>query len=139
MKRYILDTNALSALINHLHGVDVRVRDAKRRGARVGTCIPVIGELFYGLELSASRDENLKRARAGLRQVILWPFDLDAGKEFGRLRAELRRLGRPMQIVDMQLAAIALTLGNCTVVTTDTDLAAVPGLRTENWAAAPTA
>jgi tRNA(fMet)-specific endonuclease VapC len=31
------------------------------------------------------------------------------------------------------LAAIALTLGNCVVVTTDTDLAAVPGLRTENW------
>ena len=35
----------------------------------------------------------------------------------------------------IQLAAIALTLGNCTVVTTDSDLAAVPGLRTENWAA----
>jgi tRNA(fMet)-specific endonuclease VapC len=39
-----------------------------------------------------------------------------------------------MQIVDMQLAAIALSLGNCTVVTTDSDLAAVPGLSVENWA-----
>jgi tRNA(fMet)-specific endonuclease VapC len=40
-----------------------------------------------------------------------------------------------MQQVDVMIAAIALTLGNCTVVTTDTDLDAVPGLDTENWAA----
>src|SRR5262245_32363780 len=137
MKRYIPHTNALSAFINHLHGVDLRVRDAKRRGDRIGTCVPVIGELFYGLELSASREVNLRRAKAGLRQVTLWPFDLATGEEFGRINAELHRIGRPMQIVDMQLAAIALTLGTCTVITTDTDLAAVPGLRTENWVTPP--
>jgi tRNA(fMet)-specific endonuclease VapC len=34
----------------------------------------------------------------------------------------------------MQLAAVALTLGDCTVVTSDTDLAAVPGLVLESWA-----
>jgi len=136
MKRCILDTNALSAAINRLHGVDVRVRDAKRRGDRIGTCVPVVGELYYGLELSTSRDENLKRARAGIRQLTVWPFDLAAGAEFGRLRAELRRIGRTMQVVDVQLAAIALTLGDCTVVTTDSDLSAVPGLRVENWTTA---
>jgi tRNA(fMet)-specific endonuclease VapC len=32
------------------------------------------------------------------------------------------------------IAAIALTLGNCTVVTMDADLAAVPGLTIESWA-----
>jgi predicted nucleic acid-binding protein len=36
---------------------------------------------------------------------------------------------------DMMIAAIALALGNCTVVTMDTDLSAVPGLTVENWAA----
>lgn len=34
----------------------------------------------------------------------------------------------------MMLAAIALTLRNCSVVSTDSDLAAVPGLAVENWA-----
>jgi len=33
----------------------------------------------------------------------------------------------------MQIAAIARTLGNCTVVTKDSDLEAVPGLVVENW------
>jgi tRNA(fMet)-specific endonuclease VapC len=49
--------------------------------------------------------------------------------------AELRRVGRPMQQVDMQIAAVARTLGNCTVVSGDGDLSAVPGLRVENWSA----
>jgi tRNA(fMet)-specific endonuclease VapC len=39
-----------------------------------------------------------------------------------------------MQAIDIQIAAIALSLGNCTVVTTDTDLSAVAGLSVENWA-----
>jgi tRNA(fMet)-specific endonuclease VapC len=40
-----------------------------------------------------------------------------------------------MQQIDIQVAAIALSLGNCTVVSSDSDLAAVPGLTVENWAA----
>ena len=52
----------------------------------------------------------------------------------GRIAAELRRVGRPIGQNDMMIAAIALTLGNCTVVTTDGDLSAVPGLTVENWA-----
>jgi tRNA(fMet)-specific endonuclease VapC len=42
-----------------------------------------------------------------------------------------------MQQIDIQIAAIALSLGNCTVVTADSDLAAIPGLRVENWASGP--
>jgi tRNA(fMet)-specific endonuclease VapC len=40
-----------------------------------------------------------------------------------------------MQQIDIQIAAIALALGNRIVVSTDSDLSAVPGLRTENWTA----
>lgn len=40
-----------------------------------------------------------------------------------------------MQAVDIMIAATALTLGGCVVVSKDTDLAAVPGLTVENWAA----
>ncbi len=36
--------------------------------------------------------------------------------------------------IDIMIAAIARTLGDCTVVTTDSDLAAIPGLAVENWA-----
>ena len=39
-----------------------------------------------------------------------------------------------MQQVNIQVAAIALTLSQCIVVSEDTDLFAVPGLTVENWA-----
>ncbi len=48
--------------------------------------------------------------------------------------AQLRDGGRVMQQVDLQIAPIALTLGQCTVVSEDSDLTFVPGLRVENWA-----
>jgi tRNA(fMet)-specific endonuclease VapC len=93
----------------------------------------VIAELFYGLELSSTRAENTVRLERGLSQIRSWPFDRQAAREYGRLAAELKRRGRKMQVVDMMIAAIALTLPDCTVVTTDSDLSAVPGLAVENW------
>lgn len=54
--------------------------------------------------------------------------------EYGRLAAELRRRGRTMQQIDVQIAAVALTLADCTVVSKDGDLLDVPGLAVENWA-----
>lgn len=134
-RRYLLDTGIAGDFIYDRRGVVRKVADARLRGAVVGTCYPVVGELYFGAENSATRARNLIATRVGLSGLRTWPFDRAAAEEFGRLAALLQRTGRPMQVVDVQLAAIALTLGNCTVVTTDTDLSAVPGLAVENWAA----
>jgi tRNA(fMet)-specific endonuclease VapC len=112
-----------------------RARKETAIGNRVGICVPVLGELHYGVQWSVTRDRNLQRLINGVSALTIWPFTEDAAKEFGRLAAEMRRRGRPMQQIDLQIAAIALTLGNCTVVTTDSDFSAVPALSVENWAA----
>ena len=104
------------------------------RGNRVWIGIPVLAELVYGIEQSTSRDRNMQRLRTTLPAWKVWPFDDKAAFEYGRLAAELKRIGRPMQQVDIMIAAITFSLGNCSVVTADTDLAAVPGLTVENWA-----
>lgn len=135
MNRYLIDTGIAGDFINNRHGVRARVQDEVRRGNRVGICTPVLGELYYGAENSASRDRSLQLLAIALGTLRVWPFTNEAAEQFGRLAAELRRIGRPMQQIDIQIAAIAFTLGNGTVVTTDSDLSAVPGLRTENWAA----
>jgi tRNA(fMet)-specific endonuclease VapC len=134
-RRYLLDTNAVGDLLNRRRGVDVKARAIRQTGAIIGTCEPVVGELFFGAENSASRDASIHQLRLGLRAIRAWPFDRRASEEFGRLHVVLRRAGRSMQVVDVQLAAVALALGDCTVVTTDTDLKAVPGLAVEDWTA----
>lgn len=134
MRRYLLDTNMAGDLIEKAGGVPERVRDARRSGAKIGIGIPVLAELYYGIEFSASRDKNLERLRHCLATLTIWPFDERAAGEFGRLRADLRRRGRPMQVVDIMIAAIAISMGNCTVVSSDSDLAAIPGVTVVNWA-----
>jgi tRNA(fMet)-specific endonuclease VapC len=133
MRRFLLDTNSAGDLIEKRGPVPDRARDARRRGGRIGIGIPVLAELYYGVEFSSTRDKNLQRLQRALAGLTVWPFDEKAAAEFGRLRAELRRLGRPMQVIDIMIAAVALSLGNCTVVSADSDLAAVPGLTVENW------
>jgi tRNA(fMet)-specific endonuclease VapC len=134
MTRYLLDTNMMGHFIHRSRGVDAQVQSARERGAIIGTCMPVLAELFYGIELSASREINRPRLMRGLDKIRCWPFDRKAAEEYGRIAAELRRTGRPMQQIDIMIAAIALSLGNCTVVSGDSDLAAVPGLTVEHWA-----
>ena len=134
MRRYLLDTGIAQDFIVDRRGVRARVDAARKQGGRIGICVPVLGELWSGVECSESREKNLKNLRHGLSRLTMWPYDEKAAAEFGRIFAELRRLGRPIQQIDMQIAAIAFSLGNCTVVSSDDDMNAVPGLAVENWA-----
>jgi tRNA(fMet)-specific endonuclease VapC len=68
-------------------------------------------------------------------------FLLDTGpaQKFVNKDPAIRRFGERLRS-DVSVAtslAIALTLGDCTVVTFDSDLAAVPGLSVENWQDSP--
>jgi tRNA(fMet)-specific endonuclease VapC len=94
----------------------------------------VLAELAYRVEGGPNRDRNLQRLQLALASWKLWPVTEESAFVYGRIASELRRIGRPIGQNDMMIAAIALTLGNCTVVTMDTDLSAVPGLAVENWA-----
>jgi tRNA(fMet)-specific endonuclease VapC len=94
-----------------------------------------LGELWSGVECSQTRERNLQWLRHGLSRLLLWPYDQRAAEEFGRVFSQLKQMGRPMQQIDIQIAAIAMTLGDCIVVSGDSDLAAIPGLSVEDWTA----
>src|SRR5207253_5983393 len=111
-----------------------RAREEVARGNRIGIAIVVLAELRFGIDLSATRERNLQRLAAALPSLTVWPFTEDAAAEYGRIAADLRRNGRPMRTMDIMIAATALSLGNCTVVSKDSDLSAVAGLKVENWA-----
>jgi tRNA(fMet)-specific endonuclease VapC len=130
----LLDTCAIGDLVNRRKGLDERARSARMEGAKVGTCIPVLGALFFGIKCSQTRDENRARLIRAIAGLPFWPYTRAASEEYGQIAAQLRRVGRTMQPVDMQVAAIALKLSQCIVVSEDTDLLAVAGLNVENWA-----
>jgi tRNA(fMet)-specific endonuclease VapC len=122
MKRYLLDTGSAADCIFRRRGVDQRVKQARKEGGKIGIAIPVLAELLAGVEFSATRERNLEIVNRNLRLFRLWPFTVEAAREYARLYAGLRRSGINIQQVDMMVAAIARTLGDCTVVSADTDL-----------------
>ncbi|MBX9579462.1 MAG: type II toxin-antitoxin system VapC family toxin [Gemmataceae bacterium] len=124
----------MSDAINGRRGVDRRVRQARLAGHQVGVAVPALAELLGGVEASDTRDRNRPVVERAVRLYKRWPFFEDAAREYARLYGLLRRGGRTVPPIDLQIAAIARTLGDCTVVTVDGDFSAIPGLKVENWA-----
>jgi tRNA(fMet)-specific endonuclease VapC len=133
VNRFLLDTGIASDYINRRHGVYERAREEVTRGNAVGIGLPVLAELAAGVEHSASRDRNMKSLKVALTSLKLWPLDQGAAFEYGLIYAELARMGRPIGIADMLIAALGRTLPKWIVVSADGDYDAVPGLKVENW------
>jgi tRNA(fMet)-specific endonuclease VapC len=102
MTRFLLDSGIASDYIDRRNGVYDRARAETQKGNRVGTAVPVLAELVAGIERSRSRDRNLQALRLALNALRLWPFDEASAFEYGRLHAELQRIGRPMQVIDIR-------------------------------------
>jgi predicted nucleic acid-binding protein len=56
MPLYLLDTNHPSAALNADAGLRERLRDARLRGDRVGTCVPALCELQAGIAMTKRRE-----------------------------------------------------------------------------------
>jgi tRNA(fMet)-specific endonuclease VapC len=134
MTRYLLDTGIAGLYFDRKRGVYERAEAEIAKGNRIGIAGPVLAELAFRAEGSPKRDRNIARLHQALDVWKLWLVTIEAAFEYGRLALTLKKIGRPIGQNDITIAAIALTLGNCTVVTTDSELSAVPGLSVENWA-----
>ena len=133
MKRYLLDTGIASDVVYRRGAVTQRAKKVRDAGGIVGIATPVLAELLFGAEYCHAPHENRQRIIRAVAKWPVWTFDRAAAAKYGELAAELKRRGRPMQQNDIQIAAIALTLGDCVVVSKDGDLSAVPGLTVEDW------
>jgi tRNA(fMet)-specific endonuclease VapC len=127
---YLLDTNILSAMIRDPAGpVAVRFRTIQERCA---TSVLVAAELRYGL--SRRSDQRLeRRIEEMLERLPVLAFEAPGDVHYGRIRADLERIGRPIRSNDYWIAAHALAL-DCTLVTAnERGFRRVKGLRVENW------
>jgi tRNA(fMet)-specific endonuclease VapC len=130
MSSYLLDTNHASAVYRKQI---VLVRHPKRDAADIfAVSLPSVGELWYMVFNSVRVSDNTRAMSEMLAELGLWPFDSSAAEEFGRIKAELRRLGRMIPDVDIQIAAIA-RVNNLALLTDDAHFASVTGLKTDNW------
>lgn len=131
MSGLLLDTNHLGAALDGSSTVYRRLLAARKDGRRVGTCAPVLCELAVGIAQTARREQNWKALDVFLRQLRVWPIDVDIARTYGEIYNELRSKGRVLSQVDIMVAGLARN-GGLTVLTTDRDFEALPDIATEN-------
>ncbi len=130
-RRYLLDTNTASCIIKGNNpAVDRRLASVPM--AQLAVSVVTEGELRFG----AARLPDAARLHALIAdfflRVTILPWDSDAARRYGELRATLEREGRPMGNLDMMIGAHALALG-AVLVSNDHALARIKGLKVEDW------
>ena len=124
----ILDTNALSAFIDGEPAVGARL------SAESQAAIPVIvlGEFWYGISGSRHRDKYERWLVDHLSDFEILSVTESTTLTYARVRASLKKLGRPIPANDTWIAALALE-HRLPVMSREEHFDAVPGLRREAW------
>jgi len=133
----ILDTNVASEPYRPAPSAIVRAWLNSQPTDSLFLCSPVLAELQFGVERLPSSAQKKRLAAAidelenDLYRDRILSFDASAAKEFGRIMAERERIGRRIELMDAQIAAIALT-HRAALATRDTSGFANLGLQVIN-------
>jgi len=131
MTSYLLDTNHVSAMLKK-NAIFLQNMGLRNVSGRLIVSIPSVAELWFMVFNSAKQQANSDDLNKVLKGLDRCGFTEEAAKEFGRIKAELRRMGCPIPDADVQIAAIA-RLNSLTVLTADAHFNNVSNLKTENW------
>jgi tRNA(fMet)-specific endonuclease VapC len=131
---YMLDTNTVSYIVKGKSPV-ARARLAGL-DADESACISIVTE--FELEFGLAKNPNAERLRRALRwflaRIQILPLGSAEARAYGRLRVKQEAEGRPLESMDMLIAAHAIAAG-AILVSRDGVFTHVPDLiGTENWA-----
>lgn len=136
--KLLLDTTVVSAIMHRLPGALRRLR--RYRPGEVVLSSPVAAEITFGIERLAEgsrKRRNLELEYRRLREAVRWrDWTEDAALAFGRRKAQLQSLGRPLDDMDLAIASIALSLGGRLATHNVRHFERITGLEVEDWAEA---
>jgi len=130
--KYLLDTNICIAIIKDCPA-EVKKRLTRMRVGDVAISSIVLAELWYGVELSQRQEENSTALDNFLQYVPVLDWPEHAGRQYGKIRAYLKKMGTPIGANDMLIASHAVALDATLVSDNSREFLRVPGLKLENW------
>ena len=130
--KYMLDTNIFIYLMKH-QPPEVRERFAQCFVGDVVISAVTLAELEFGIACSSTAAQETNRAalESLLEDIMVVPFDAQAAKAYGPIRAAYKDRNR--DALDKLIASHALALGVTLVTNNEADFVNYAGLRVENW------
>ena len=131
MLRYLLDTNIVIYVLKR-RPVEV-LSTFNANASRMAISAITLAELMHGAEKSSRVSENLAAIEDFCSRLQVLPYGPKAAQHYGAIRAALDKLGQPIGVNDMHIAAHARSEGLVLVTNNMGEFARVPALEAENW------
>jgi len=131
---FLLDTNACIKILNST-STNLVSRLKEHHPSLIKLSSVVKAELLYGARKSARPAENVRVLQDFFQPFRSLAFDDSCSEQYGVLRAELERAGKPIGPYDMMIAATAI-VHDLTLVTHNLkEFSRIAGLKVADWEA----
>lgn len=131
MLRYLLDTNIVIYVLKRRPIEVLSVFNAN--ASRMAISSITLADLMHGAEKSSRVTENLAAIEDFCSRLEVLPYGSKAAQHYGAIRAQLEKLGRPIGVNDLHIAAHARSEGLVLVTNNTAEFERVPALEIENW------
>ena len=131
MLRYLLDTNIVIYVLKRRPIEVLSVFNAN--ASRMAISSITLAELMHGAEKSSRVTENLTAIEDFCSRLEVLPYGSKAAQHYGAIRAQLEKLGRPIGVNDLHIAAHARSEGLVLVTNNTAEFERVSALEIENW------
>ncbi len=131
MLRYLLDTNIVIYVLKRRPPEVLGVFNTN--ASRMAMSAITLAELMHGAEKSARVSQNLEVIEDFCSRLEVLPYTPKAAQHYGSIRASLEKLGQPIGVNDLHIAAHARSEGLVLVTNNLSEFDRVPALELEIW------
>ena len=132
MLRYLLDTNIVIYVIKRRPLSALQLFNDNE--GRMAISSITLAELLHGAEKSNAPVRSLATVEDFCSRLEVLPYGAKAAQHYGSIRAALERLGQPIGVNDLHIAAHARSEGLTLVSNNLREFERVEALRLDNWA-----
>ncbi len=131
MNQFLLDTNIVIYVIKRR---PIEVMDIFNQNAsRMAISSITLAELVHGAEKSIKPAQNYEVIEDFCSRLEVLPYGAKAAQHYGSIRAALEKVGQPIGINDIHIAAHARSEGLILVTNNLREFDRVPALQLQNW------
>lgn len=131
MVNYLLDTNIVIYVIKR-RPIEV-METFNQNASRMAISSITLAELIYGAEKSSKPAHNYAVIEDFTSRLEVLPYSAKAAQHYGSIRAALEKIGQPIGVNDIHIAAHARSEGLVLVTNNLREFERVPALLLEKW------
>lgn len=129
---FLIDTNICIYIMNE-KPIEVINKFKDTEIGQIGISSITVSELHYGVSKSKFLKQNVKRLEEFLIPFEILPYDENASKFYGEIRARLESQGSIIGPLDLLIAAHAVSNDLVLVTNNEKEFSRIDSLKIENW------